>query len=65
MSFQKIKISDFCLVTDYVANGSFKSLKNNVEYLNDNGYAILVRFTDFTKNWNNNYNSLVKNHMTS
>lgn len=60
MSFQKIKISDFCLVTDYVANGSFKSLKNNVEYLNDNGYAILVRFTDFTKNWNNNYKFVSK-----
>jgi type I restriction enzyme S subunit len=60
MSFRKEKISDFCLVTDYVANGSFKSLKNNVEYLYDDGYAILVRLTDFTKNWNNNYRYVSK-----
>ena len=60
MSFRKVKISDFCLVTDYVANGSFKSLKNNVEYLYDDGYAILVRLTDFTKNWNNNYRYVSK-----
>jgi type I restriction enzyme S subunit len=60
MNFRKVKISDFCLVTDYVANGSFKSLKNNVEYLYDDGYAILVRLTDFTKNWNNNYRYVSK-----
>ena len=60
MSFRKVKISDFCLVTDYVANGSFKSLKNNVEYLYGDGYAILVRLTDFTKNWNNNYRFVSK-----
>jgi|LauGreSBDMM110SN_4_FD.fasta_scaffold143882_1 type I restriction enzyme S subunit len=60
MSFRKVKISDFCLVTDYVANGSFKSLKNNVEYLYGDGYAILVRLTDFTKNWNNNYRYVSK-----
>ncbi len=51
MSFQKTLISDFCLVTDFVANGSFESLRKNVEYLDGDGYAILVRLTDFTKNW--------------
>jgi type I restriction enzyme S subunit len=49
------KIQDCCLVTDYVANGSFAALRENVEYLNGDGFAILIRFTDFTKNWNGNY----------
>ncbi len=55
MSWQVMKISDFCLVTDFVANGSFESLKNNVEYLDGDGYAVLVRLTDFTKNWKGNF----------
>ena len=35
------------VVTDYVANGSFASLKQNVELLNDGGYAYFMRNTDF------------------
>lgn len=35
------------IVTDYVANGSFASLKQNVELLNDGGYAYFMRNTDF------------------
>ena len=35
-------------ITDYVANGSFATLRENVSYLNDNGYAILVRLADYT-----------------
>ena len=38
-------------ITDYVANGSFASLRENVSYLNDNGYAILVRLADYTNNF--------------
>jgi type I restriction enzyme S subunit len=49
------QISDFCLVTDFVANGSFAALRENVEYLDSHGYAILVRLTDSTKGWNGNY----------
>ena len=45
------KFDDVADVTDYVANGSFASLKENVKYKNEQDYAILVRFTDFTKNW--------------
>jgi type I restriction enzyme S subunit len=45
------KISDLVNVTDYVANGSFASLKENVNYLEDYGYAILVRLVDFNSNW--------------
>lgn len=55
MIWKTVKINDVCLVTDYVANGSFKSLSDNVEYLTNGGYAILVRLTDFTKGWNGNY----------
>ncbi|RDG05324.1 type I R/M system specificity subunit [Limosilactobacillus fermentum] len=35
-------------VTDYVANGSFKSLKENVTYEDrQNGYAALIRLADY------------------
>jgi len=44
-------ISDFVYVSDYVANGSFSSIKQNVQYLDNDGYAILVRFTDFNNSW--------------
>tara|TARA_Y100001935_G_scaffold100603_1_gene83656 strand:- start:1018 stop:2157 length:1140 start_codon:yes stop_codon:yes gene_type:complete len=53
--WKTVKINDACLVTDYVANGSFKSLSDNVKYLTNDGYAILVRLTDFTKGWNGDY----------
>ena len=55
MIWKTVKINDVCLVTDYVANGSFKSLSDNVKYLTNDGYAILVRLTDFTKGWNGDY----------
>jgi len=55
MSFTELRIEEFCYVTDYVANGSFASLKENVTYLNQEDYAILVRTTDATKKWNGNY----------
>ena len=51
MSFPTTKIIDFCFVTDFVANGSFESLRNNVKYLDGDGFAILVRITDFSKKW--------------
>lgn len=41
------------LVTDYVANGSFKSLAQNVEYQSKETSNVLIRLTDF----NNNYSS--------
>ena len=55
-----MKISDFCYVSDYVANGSFKSLRNNVNYLDD-GYAVLVRLTDFTKKWQSDFRYVSEN----
>jgi type I restriction enzyme, S subunit len=46
---------EIAFATDYVANGSFASLKQNVTYKKEPDYAILVRLTDFHKGWNNNY----------
>ena len=46
------KFQDVCeIVTDYVANGSFKSLADNVQYSDKKDYARLIRLVDY----NNNY----------
>ncbi len=37
------------VLTDYTANGSFASLKENVTYYNELNYAVLVRTTDLKK----------------
>jgi type I restriction enzyme S subunit len=37
------------ILTDYTANGSFESLKQNVKYYTENNYAVLVRTTDLEK----------------
>lgn len=53
--WEDVKIKDFDVtVTDFVANGSFASLKENVTLINDGlGYALFIRNTDlksdFTK----------------
>ena len=39
------------LVTDYVANGSFASLKENVRTYAEKNYALFVRTVDFAKNF--------------
>lgn len=39
------------LVTDFVASGSFASLRENVKYYNSPEYAILVRTKDFQNNF--------------
>lgn len=45
--FETAEISSLDLyITDYVANGSFASLKENVELLNNQGYAYFMRNTD-------------------
>ena len=45
------RISEFVNVTDYVANGSFAALKENVTYRNEPDYAILVRLVDHKSKW--------------
>ena len=50
------KIKDFdVIVTDYVANGSFKSLSENVNYKEEKDYSILIRLTDFNNNFNGKF----------
>lgn len=61
MKFESKQISECFLVTDFVANGSFASLKENVNYLREPDYAVLVRTTDNTNNWGRNYVYVSKN----
>lgn len=42
-------------VTDYVANGSFASLKENVKYKSSPDYAVLIRLVDYSNNFNGNF----------
>lgn len=41
-------VGEFADVTDYVANGSFATLRKNVSYKSEPDYAILVRLADFS-----------------
>ena len=41
-------IGEISYISDYVSNGSFASLRENVQYKNDPDYAILVRFADYS-----------------
>jgi len=45
------KLGDICNVTDYVANGSFAALNENVEYLDTKNYAVMIRLVDYKSNW--------------
>lgn len=48
----KVKtIGDIAEVTDYVANGSFASLKNNVKQGEEEDYAVLIRLVDYNRNF--------------
>ncbi|MCC5930793.1 MAG: restriction endonuclease subunit S [Cyclobacteriaceae bacterium] len=42
-------------VTDYVANGSFASLAENVQYKNEPDYAVLIRLTDYNRGFNGDF----------
>jgi type I restriction enzyme, S subunit len=53
--WQVVKISDSVLVTDYVANGSFASLKENVTLLDEPSYALYVRTTDFNSGFRGDF----------
>ncbi|HOZ54467.1 MAG TPA: restriction endonuclease subunit S [Clostridia bacterium] len=51
MEYREYKIGELCsIVTDYVSNGSFKSLADNVKYL-DSGYARVIRLVDYNSNY--------------
>lgn len=51
-----MKLQDITsIITDYVANGSFKSLKENAYYVSrDKGYARVIRLTDYNNGYDDN-----------
>lgn len=54
VDWKKVKLGDVAtLVTDFVASGSFASLKENVEYKRSPDYAVLVRLVDFNNSFSN------------
>ena len=66
------KIKDLEItVSDHVANGSFKALKDNVTYFDYPNYALFIRNVDFKNNLSGNkryinkesYNYLKKSHL--
>ena len=42
------KLGEICYISDYVSNGSFASLRDNVQYKSEPDYAILVRFAYYS-----------------
>ena len=44
-------LGEVCEVTDYVASGSFASLRDNVHYYQEPNYAVLVRTVDLSQNF--------------
>ncbi len=49
-NWELVKIEDIAhTITDYVANGSFASLRENVKYKEKEDYAILIRLKDHSK----------------
>ncbi|MCR5811558.1 MAG: restriction endonuclease subunit S [Lachnospiraceae bacterium] len=50
------KIGEYAsIITDYVANGSFASLAQNVKYKSTPDYAVLIRLTDYNNGFNGNF----------
>lgn len=50
------RIGDYAeVITDYVANGSFASLAENVEYKDEPDYAVLIRLTDYNNDFNGKF----------
>ena len=43
------------VVTDYVANGSFASLAENVKYKSEEDYAVLIRLVDYNNNFKGDF----------
>jgi type I restriction enzyme S subunit len=50
--WKEYRIGDVVVTSDFVANGSFASLKENVTYLQEENYAILIRLSDYHNKWN-------------
>ncbi|WNP34163.1 restriction endonuclease subunit S [Enterobacter kobei] len=52
---KEVRVSDFLNITDYVANGSFASLKENVKYRDRPDYAVMIRLADYNSGWNKDF----------
>lgn len=53
--WEKYELNDICeTITDFVAAGSFASLRENVTYYQEDNYAQLVRTIDLKNNFSNN-----------
>jgi type I restriction enzyme, S subunit len=55
-------IKDFANVTDYVANGSFAALKENVTLFDEPEYALYIRTTDFKNDFNKGKAKYIDKH---
>ena len=54
--WEEVKIKDFdVIVTDFVANGSFASIAENVNYKSEPDFAVLIRLTDFNNNFQGDF----------
>lgn len=71
-SYEIRKISDLdIIISDHVANGGFKALKENVTYYDENNYALFLRNIDFKNRLDGanryidkeSYNYLKKSHL--
>lgn len=50
------KIGEYAsVITDYVANGSFAALAENVNYKSEPDYAVLIKLTDYNNNFNSDF----------
>ena len=49
--WNSVTIGDVADITDYVANGSFATLRDNVTYKSTKDYAVLVRLADFSNDF--------------
>jgi len=49
------------VVTDYVANGSFASLAENVKYKSEKDYAVLIRLVDYNNQFRGDFVYIDKN----
>ena len=56
------KLGEVASVTDYVANGSFATLRENVHYLDTKGYAILIRYADYSNGFDPNKYVYIDEH---
>ena len=50
--WKEVKLGEvFDIVTDYVANGSFESLRNNVRTYEKDNFAYMIRLQDASNSW--------------